>query len=60
MPKEKFTPAVRGTNRALERLFQEFKRVRGICQKHGNPLRYITYRVFDNGETKCHVAYKKK
>lgn len=47
-------------NGAIERVSRELKRCKEICACNNAPLRSITFRVLDNGNTKLHVTYRRK
>lgn len=47
-------------NGAIEQASRELKRCKQTCRANGSPLRSITFRVMDDGNTKLHVTYKRK
>lgn len=46
-------------NKAFDPMSKAIRRFARICKDVGFPIRYISFRVFDNGETKLHVSYKR-
>lgn len=60
MKKTKLTKETKAVNAAFLAVSRELKRFRVVCARNGSPLRYITYRVFDDGNTRLHVAYRRK
>lgn len=54
------TPEIKAINAAFDPMALAIRRFAGICGSVGEPIRSITFRVFDNGDTKLHVTYKRK
>ena len=51
---------IRAVNGAIEQASRELKRCKQTCRANGSPIRSITFRVMDDGNTKPHVTYKRK
>lgn len=49
---------VAAVNASFESLTRELKRFRAVCSKNQSPIRGVSFRVMDNGETKCRVSYR--
>jgi hypothetical protein len=47
-------------NGAIEQASRELKRCKQACRSNGSPIRGITFRVMDDGNTKLHVTYQRK
>ena len=57
--KRKPDKQVASVNLAFNRLSDALKDFETLCLIMESPIRSVTYRVLDNGETKCHVIYRK-
>lgn len=51
---------VQAVNVSIGNVSRELKRLQKTCDSNGSPIRSITFRVFDDGETKLHVTYRRK
>ena len=53
------TRRVAAVNRAFNRLSEALKDFKTLCLIMEIPIRSVTYRVLDNGDTRCRATYRK-
>lgn len=60
MKKTKTNPQTNAVNAAIERASRALNAAASDCASSGSPIKSITFRVLDKGNTRLHVIYRRR
>lgn len=58
--KKRIDPKITKANKSITKVSVACRHASDECRRNGSPVRSITFRVLDNGETRFHVTYRRK